>query len=67
MSWTTRLVPGWKLMVTDKQGYFDVLFTRESTKTERRLCGQFPDVSVCHDVCEHHAGKFKTISNVSAL
>jgi hypothetical protein len=65
MSWTTRLIPGWKLMVTDKQGYFAVLFTRESTKAQqRRDCGgKFPDVSVCHNVC----GLVNTISNVSAL
>jgi hypothetical protein len=52
MSWTTRLVPGWKLMVTDKQRYFDVLFTREKAWSADMTTWKFPDVSVCHSVCE---------------
>jgi hypothetical protein len=38
MSWTTFLAAGWKLMVADKQGYFDVLFTQEKvlSSTQQR-------------------------------
>jgi hypothetical protein len=51
MSWTTRLIPGWKLMVTGtNKGYFDVLCYTRKCNVQRR--GKFRDVSVCQGVCE---------------
>ncbi len=41
MSWTTFLAAGWKLMVPDRQGYSNVLFTQEKILSTTQPHGNF--------------------------